>query len=454
MQNQIYLNHYFNNYIKEFSPEFRKLNKTFLHFLKEKKVYYGDKVIPNFICPLIITKQSGNIIKETTEKLQKIIIKLFDALLTDTNFARHLFLSTSERNLINIAPVYKTNLISCRHDFILNNKQLTFIEFNTDGPGAMGYHTALTSLYNNLDIFNKMTHDFKIGYDLCMDHFKESILEAYYEWGGRNNPTLAIIDWKDIKSHGDFDLIANYLNLENIKTIKCDPNELSIYKDKLVYKDQVIDIVLRRVTSFEFIEREKELSILLTAYQRKLIFMINPLSSKLVGYKAAMEILTNKKLNYFLTAEEINFCETHIAWTRTLKDCKTDFKGEKIDLLSFVLKNKNQFIIKPSDGFGGINVCIGSDTNQIIWEELINKNYKIGKYVVQEFINSPYVKMPHLSKNWEFPEYKVVLGAYLFKKKYSGILARFSDSNITNINSGGGVAPCYYLEKKGNKNEL
>ena len=96
---------------------------------------------------------------------------------------------------------------------------------------------------------------------------------------------------------------------------------------------------------------------------------------------------------FLFSEKEREVIKKHIPWTRIVKDGKTDYKGEEIDLISFLRENKDRLVIKPNSEYGGRGVVVGVDADEKAWEDKIEEALSKPN-VVQEYVPIPVIEFP------------------------------------------------------------
>ena len=115
------------------------------------------------------------------------------------------------------------------------------------------------------------------------------------------------------------------------------------------------------------------------------------------------------------------------------------------ELIKDILNNKDKYVIKRVIDTRGRGVWIGKCTTVIEWSNLVEKTIN-GPYVVQEYIQHP--KDVVLSSNSTKPMSMYTnLAVFMIEGKAAGILARSSDSMVTNVGQSGCVRPVYVLNR-------
>ncbi len=108
--------------------------------------------------------------------------------------------------------------------------------------------------------------------------------------------------------------------------------------------------------------------------------------------------------------------------------------------MPLIRKEKDRFVIKPSDAFGGKGVCIGRESDSARWDEVIEEALE-GRWVVQEAIDIPEELFPYFTPENGLGRKKVNLNPFAFGSRYAGSVARISTSSVINVSAGGGILP-------------
>ena len=179
--------------------------------------------------------------------------------------------------------------------------------------------------------------------------------------------------------------------------------------------------------------------------------MVNSFRSKLVHKKALFAVLTDERYARLFTAEEREAINAHVPWTRRVRAGKSQYKGERVDLLEFIQKTSERLVLKPNDDYGGHGIYIGWNTDGITWEEGIRNALADGDYLVQERVPTAREVFPALKDDGsvEFAEQLVDLDPLLFYGKVGSAFTRLSFTELANVSSGGGMVPTFIIERRG-----
>ena len=129
---------------------------------------------------------------------------------------------------------------------------------------------------------------------------------------------------------------------------------------------------------------------------------------------------------------------------------KSDYGGQKIDLLQFVADRRDRLVLKPNDDYGGHGIYIGWNTDEIAWNEAIHSAVVNGDYLVQERVPTAREVFPALTDDGQisFAEQLVDLDPLLFNGKVGSAFTRLSSNELANVTAGGGMVPTFVIGKR------
>jgi uncharacterized circularly permuted ATP-grasp superfamily protein len=279
----------------------------------------------------------------------------------------------------------------------------------------------------------------------------DSLLASYREWGGTASPpVIAIVDWREVPTWSEFEILQARFEREGVPTIISDPRDLAFDGKHLVAQSRRIDLLYRRVLINDILARPAECEALLKAYTSRAVCMANALTCKIAHKKAFFAVLTDDRNAALFSDSERALIRHHIPWTRLLADMKTTRDGESFGLVQYVRKNRDNFVLKPNDEYGGTGVTLGWENDEREWDAALNRALVDGdhSWVVQERIAIRREVFPMQTPNGvEMRDMLVDLAPYLFRGKMAGFLTRLSSTGLANVTSGGGQVPAMVVEK-------
>jgi hypothetical protein len=148
---------------------------------------------------------------------------LLDEGLSAGSLASDMGLSEEELELASIDPGYSSAAVLARVDCFCPDGHPWILELNAEAPTGMGYTDALTAQLRSDPIYAQVGpfEAFRSS-----DTALRALLSTYLEWGGRERPSMAIVDFLDVPTRQDFHLIAQSFERYGIACPLVDPRDL------------------------------------------------------------------------------------------------------------------------------------------------------------------------------------------------------------------------------------
>jgi uncharacterized circularly permuted ATP-grasp superfamily protein len=178
--------------------------------------------------------------------------------------------------------------------------------------------------------------------------------------------------------------------------------------------------------------------------------MVNPFRCKILHKKASLAVLSDENNHHLFTAEERAAIQKYIPWTYLVEDRKVTYEGKQVDLLPLLIDNKDDYVIKPNDEYGGKGVVLGWETDSTEWEAAL-KTALDEPSIVQKKVPLP--KFPYASwvdDHVEIYDRMVDTNPYIWYGSYvDGCLTRLSTAALLNVTAGGGsTVPTFVVDKR------
>jgi uncharacterized circularly permuted ATP-grasp superfamily protein len=284
----------------------------------------------------------------------------------------------------------------------------------------------------------------------------EALVASYREWGGTASaPLIAIVDWREVPTYSEFEILRDAFTAQGVPTIICDPRDLehvassSPGRPAGLYADgQRIDLVYRRVLINDMVALEGECRALVDAYERRSVCVANSLRCKIPHKKAFFAVLTDERHAALFSPEERELIRRHIPWTAVVEEGTVLRDGRAIDLLPHLRANRDRFVIKPNDEYGGTGVTLGWETGESEWDAALARAVveRERAWVAQERIAVRRELFPVCDGGVVMRDMLVDFAPYVFRGRLAGFLTRLSATGLANVTSGGGQVPAFVVE--------
>jgi uncharacterized circularly permuted ATP-grasp superfamily protein len=418
--------------------------------MRDRKLTFGDRVHCHVLRPFFLSAADEVRIREASERIAAIGERVAAAAVTDRRLLTALGVTEAEERLIRIDPGYPRASTASRLDAFLLPDSLHFAEYNAESPAGPAYTQRLCELFDGLDVMTEFKRRVAVSYHQTIPPLLAALLESYREWGGQaSQPRMAIVDWREVPTWTEFELLRDAFLHEGIPTTICDPRDLTFDGGMLRGGGQPIDLVYRRVLINDIIARADECGALVKAYESRAVCVANTLRCKLPHKKAFFAILTDPAFAEFQDAADQAIVRAHVPWTRLVADVQTERGGRREGLLALARRDREQLVLKPNDEYGGTGVLLGWEASGSAWEAALERALSdpAGTWVLQERIPVRREVFPHFDSIGRvvMRDMLVDLAPYLFRGKLGGYLTRLSTSGLANVTSGGGQVPAFVV---------
>lgn len=414
---------------------------------RELGLLHGTRPICPFLRPHILSRAQYGRVAHAAEVLALAFEHLVEGALRDDALMAELSLTGREEKMARIDPGYSKLCVTSRLDTYLTADSFQFLEYNAESPAGIVDQMLLEKILFELPHMKEFLEQHENWRPRPHQRLLRALLSAYHEWGGtKERPHIAIVDWEGVSTASEFDVLKAYFETEGYATIIADPRALEYDGSALSIENFRIDILYKRVIIHEYLARFDETHALARAYMEHKVCMANSFRSKVAHKKAGFAILSDPRYEYLFTPEQINCIRQHIPWTRRVRSGSTSFAGEEREMLELLRHERERFVLKPNDDYGGEGVVLGWETTPEDWERAIT-HALARPYVVQERAPVQRVLMPVFTDHLEMQEMLVDFDPFLFLNEVEGGLVRLSATSLSNVSSGGGETALLVLEE-------
>ena len=397
--------------------------------------------------PFFVTAESYRFIKNASTLVMKGISALCARLMEDPGLRQNMDLTPAEETIIHVNSGYGLPTVSGRLDgFLAADNAFQFVEYNSDSPGGIGYGDVLTEVFSSMPILKDFTRRYSCETIPVRSLVFHSLLRAYHQWGGKGLPAIAIIDWKDTPTYPEFLLFQEFFEKHGCRVKIGDPRELEYRNGRLYLGDFAIELVYKRLVVGEMLDRLGTENVLVQAARDRAVCVANGFELQLAFRKNLFALLSDPVHSNLFEESVQNAIRMHIPWTRKVREGKTDYEGQIVDLPPFVLRSKDSLVLKPGGEYGGKGVVLGWETSEAEWEQALNRALA-DSYVVQKRVAVGSEVYPSLvDGNLNFAERYFDLDPYVWNGlDIEGCGIRLSRVALLNVSAGGGSATPMFI---------
>jgi hypothetical protein len=208
-----------------------------------------------------------------------------------------------------------------------------FIEINSDAPAGFGYGDRMADVFRELPSFRRFALRHPVAYEASSGPLVDAVLEIWSRRGDPASPTVAIVDFYDVRTRADQEILADEFAARAVKCVMADPRETEVRDGGLWAGPERIDLVYRRAVLAELLERETDVEDFLTAYRDGLVPFVNSFRCHLSEDKAFFALLGDDAFAHLMSPEERAFVDRVVPWTRKDRERLTLRDGREVDLV-------------------------------------------------------------------------------------------------------------------------
>ncbi len=434
------------------------LAKHFLERVRAAKLTFGKRVHCPFLRPVFLSPQDEERVRRVAEIIAAIAERVTTAALQDTSLLAQFHLRPEEEALVRMKGGYAPASAASRLDAFLLPESLKFTEYNGESPAGAGYSESLSDIFRGLPVMEEFKKRFEVHSYPLSAKLLDALVSTYVDWGGQTKrPQMAIVDWKEVPTWSEFEILQDRFEKMGIPVELADPRDLEFDGNRLIANGKTIELLYRRVLINDIVARPKECEAIVKAHASGTVCVANNFRCKISHVKAFFAVLTDETNTRYFSTEEREVIQRHIPWTRVVADVNTQHDGEPVELLEYIRKHQKTLVLKPSDEYGGKGVTLGWETEKKEWEAAIEQALSDGKtgkaqgcWIVQERIPMRRGAFPYIgnANKVEFKNMLVDFAPYLFRGRVAGYLTRLSSTSLANVTSGGGQIPSFRVESK------
>lgn len=405
-----------NRYLEDYKKTAEKV--------KNSKAQYKGQPIPFLYHPMFFTEKDIDNFRRIGNMMISIANKITNRYVKDKEFRKKFGFPKLMEELILVDNGYDINVPIGRFDIFYNSyDDFKFCELNTDGSSAMNEDNTLAEILLETEAMKDFSKKYSFSLFELFDSWVKESISIYNRFNPDNpKPNVAIVDFTESGTINEFKEFKKAYERNGYNCIIADPRDLTYRDGGLYFENYKIDLVYRRIVTFELIEKADEIPDFIEAYKNKAMCTVGSVRSQVVHNKIIFKILHDEDTLEFLNEEERKFIRDHVPYTGL-------FKGEQ-EVFNHVLRNKNKYIMKPYDLNASKGVFVGRDCTDEEWKEKLEKVWN-RDYIYQEFVE-PCTRefVVYNDEGLSVEEFGTIIGLFMYNEKLAGLYTRIGKNNI------------------------
>ena len=426
--------------------------------LRRRGLFFGDRPLCTVLRPRFLTAEQYRYLQQRCAILLRAFDRAYHAAFADAALRRQFGLVDWEEALIARDPGFADPSPTSRIDaFYLPEQDVMHLtEYNAETPAGAAYGDALTEAFFALPVMRPFMRRFDVRPLPSRHGVLHALLEAYAQWGGGGGgkrgatPRIAILDWREVPTYNEFVLWVDYFRARGLDARIVDPRETELHGDRLVADGEAIDLIYKRVLISELVERGGPNHPVIRAVQSGAVCMVNPFRCKLLHKKASLAVLSDERNVRLFSNDERQAIDAHIPWTRVVAERKTRHEDRQVDLVPFIIDQRERLVLKPNDAYGGAGIVLGWEVDGATWEQAVRVALT-EPFVVQERVPIPSEPFPSVVDGRVVLADRILDSApFAYQGTHvEGCMTRLSTAALVNVTAGGGSqTPTFVVEPR------
>jgi glutathionylspermidine synthase len=423
---------------------------------QERGLYFGSRPLCVVLRPYFYSLDDWVYIKTRMEVLLTAFKRAHEVCIESEDHRLQLYLTELEEEMLALDATKDVPWTSSRLDtfYVTETRELKCVEYNAETPAGIGYGDVLGEVFWESEPMQRFCQRYFCRPLSGQGLLTDALMAVYSKWRTADKPAMpqiAVLDWNNVPTLNEHEITRGYFE-RYLKTraILADPRTLE-YRDGALYAgDFRIDMIYKRVLWSELLETMGTENPVVRAIRDGAVLITNSASAKLMAKKASLSFLSDERNADLFTKAQLEVIADNIPWTRTIEERKTVYEGQTVDLIPFVAQNKDDFVLKPNDDYGGKGVVLGWETSQEVWEGTLQHGLK-HPYVAQKKVTIVERDFPTwINGSLDISMRYVDADPYVFGgNSIGGVLTRLSPAKLLNVTAGSGsVIPAFVIESR------
>jgi hypothetical protein len=419
--------------------------------IRRRGLFFGDRPLCTVLRPRFLSNGQYRYLQQAIRRVMPAFDKAFRAARADAGLRAQFGLADWEEELLRDDPGFAAPSPTARMDTFFAADGLWFTEYNAETPAALAYCDVLSDVFFGLPVMQRFERAHDVWPLPGRHHVLAALLDAYREWGGRERPRIAILDWREVPTYSEFLLFQSFFREQGYECIIADPRGCE-YRNGQLLADGVtpVQLIYKRVLISELVATCGLNHAVVRAVREHAACMVNPFRCKLLHKKASLAVLSDEANRGLFTGAEAAAIDRHIPWTRIVAERRTLYNGYTVDLLPFLVDHQAELVLKPNDEYGGKGIVLGWEVDAQAWSAALRLALA-EPHIVQQRVTLPSEPYPSLvDGRLQVLDRMLDTDPFIWGGEYgSGCLTRLSTAALLNVTAGGGsTVPTLIVEKR------
>src|SRR5215218_9500823 len=263
--------------------------------MRDRRLTYGGREIGVSLRPHLLTRAQYDSLVRASEILAGAFERLSEAFVAEPSLMARVGMTELETRFALVEPGYRCPAVTTRLDAFTSGDEVKFVEYNAENPSSLPDQEGLNEVLFEVPAMREFARRHELGQFDAVSALLSSLVETFREWAGAARaPNVAIVDWANLPTAPEFELLREHFVSRGVPAIVCSPEELEYDGARLRRGDFPVDLVYKRIIIHELLTVCGEAHPLLRAYAGGRVCLVNSLRCKPLHKKAAFELLTDE----------------------------------------------------------------------------------------------------------------------------------------------------------------
>ena len=352
--------------------------------MRQHRLTDSGRLLSPVLRPFFVTQKQLDSLTKVASQLSAILDKLAVMILSQPALLNRLVMLPAEKSLFTVDPGYQPFSVAGSFDASMSGTGCLISGIDASVSLGLGYANGLADLFLDLPAIKEFRRNGQKVTKLPARKVAQSLMSAWQQFGGNGKPNVAVVDWAHANEGGsDGELLAELLAAQGMLTRFASPEKLVLEDGVLKSAGQKIDLVVRRISTRDLVTRWDLSHPLLQAYRAHAVCVVNSFRAEFAQRRAFLELLTDEKVIAGLTSNEKKLLRSSVRWTRVMSARRVQFEDQEIDLLDWVVKNRERLLLIPDQPGTEARTYAGSEMTSVAWEWAVRQSLR-SPYVVQD----------------------------------------------------------------------
>lgn len=421
--------------------------------LRRMGLYFGDRPLCSVLRPRFLSLEAYREIARASALVGRAFEKIRLAAMADARLRAQFGLLDWEEHLVHVPPGYTASSPTSRLDafYTPETGSLKFTEYNAETPAGAAFNDALSRAFLALPVMQAFQASHLPLPIPSGAGVVDALLRAWTEWRGTHEkPQIVILDWREVPTSNEFVLFEQEFAARGIEAFIGDPRDAEFSNGKLTVAGRPVTFIYKRVLIDELITREGVDGPVVRAVKAGAVCMVNSFGCKLLHKKASLAVLSDELQATLLDSDERDAVSRYVPWTRVVEERQTVFASATVDLVPFIVANRERLVLKPNDDYGGKGIVLGWTVDESTWNDAI-QTALAEPFIVQERVTLPSEPWPMvLDGALHIGDRMLDTAPFMTDGQImNGCLTRISTDALLNVSAGGGAnVPTFLVEAR------